>query len=281
VYGEHLVILLNMIRHGILEYSKDIQWNLFTATGGTITYLDDYAIHTFLNSGAFHTLSLMGDVSVLIVGPGGKGSGGTNTYSDHNSGGGGGGGKVIETSITLSANTSYDVSVGLNNTGQVISQPKMNWSKFGTICASGGFPSYWSTGGSNNKAGGASGNNFAGGSGNTTRLTAGGGGGDSSVGKDGMSSSPDYSGNGGEGIYSSISGITIGYGGGGGGGNRNNPVGTNSYGGGSGGNKINGFDASANTGGGGGGGGANDPATNGGLGADGIVIIKYKYKIRT
>lgn len=82
--------------------------DLITATGGTITYVDGYKIHTFTGSGTFQVTAGKGDVETLIVG-GGAGGG---SYV----GGGGGGGGVYEGSFKV-VPASYTVTVGNGGSG--------------------------------------------------------------------------------------------------------------------------------------------------------------------
>ena len=67
---------------------KAVGGSPFDASGGTITTVDGFKIHTFTASGTFTpALNLEGKVEVLVVGAGGMGSG----FSPHGGGGGGGG----------------------------------------------------------------------------------------------------------------------------------------------------------------------------------------------
>ena len=58
----------------------------FTATGGTITYVGDYTIHTFTDSGTF-TPASTGTVDWLVVAGGGGGSYSSSTSNPSNSAG--------------------------------------------------------------------------------------------------------------------------------------------------------------------------------------------------
>lgn len=64
------------------------------ATGGTITYVDEYVIHTFTSSGTFTPTSGAISCEYLVVGGGGGGGG--------RSRGGGGGAGGLETGVGLS-----------------------------------------------------------------------------------------------------------------------------------------------------------------------------------
>ncbi|MFH1228674.1 MAG: DUF2341 domain-containing protein [Planctomycetota bacterium] len=280
-----------------------------TATGGTITYSGNDAIHTFTTSGTF-TPNGAWNTAVLVVA--GGGSGGMYASSTNANGGGGGGGVIYNTSYAVSGAMAVTVGNGgaaipagttaIGNNGQN--------SVFGSLIAvgGGGGGSYNTGAGQNGGSGGGAPYNSGAGSSTQTggygnaggvgiAWTGGGGGGAGSVGVAGSGSSP--GGNGGTGFACSISGSTKYYAGGGGGGDN------------SGGRAGDGFDgggrgcgattyyaygvwtvevnattrgsgtpnAIANTGGGGGGGDSyaagNGWTTGSGAGGSGIVIIRY------
>lgn len=75
-----------------------------TATGGTITSVGGYTIHTFTSDGTF-TPSYSGVVDILLVGAGGAGGAGIG-------GGGGGGGLIFNTGSTVNSGTAYPITVG-------------------------------------------------------------------------------------------------------------------------------------------------------------------------
>ena len=229
------------------------------ATGGTVTYDGRYKIHTFDSSGTdTFTVITEIDCSILVVGGGGAGgtvSGGIQTS------GGGGGGEVIEASRTLIP-ASYIVSVG--GGGDKVSPGKDGIdSSIYDLTASKGFaPDVLGDGGD-------SGGGFSGGAGGDT-YTGGGGAGSTQNGDGGT---PTDGGDGGAGVTSSISGISLGYGGGGGGGADGPGVpGDGEDGGGD------GIASNGTRGGGGGGRTRFPPNATGGKGGTGIVIIRYKYK---
>jgi hypothetical protein len=221
---------------------------------------------------------------VLVVAGGGGGAG-----RDGFSGGGGGGGGVIYTSdYSVSAGTTYSVTVGSGGspTGPGVNSTSGQNSSFVSIVAiGGGYGAYGNESAGNGGSGGGTdrdvtegqgtagqGNNGARGSG----YAGGGGGGASSAG----SASPDAlaGGNGGNGFSSSISGTSLIYGGGGGGGGLGGNLGGGgggSGGSGAGGNTVPAGVPFANQGGGGG--GANGVVSNnlGTSGAAGVVIISY------
>lgn len=73
----------------------------FSATGGTVTYYDNYVIHTFTSSGTFE-VSGEGTVEYLVVGGGGGGGGGN---SNGTGGAGGGAGGMLTGSLSVSSNS--------------------------------------------------------------------------------------------------------------------------------------------------------------------------------
>ena len=243
------------------------------ATGGTVTTDGDYKIHTFLTSGIFTVIS-GGDVSVLVVG-GGSGSNGAR----YGLVGGGGGGQVIEKTVNVGVGD-IDVSIGAGGAGGARVNPG-DWGKAGGksyfgnyVDASGG-----QTGPVNSyMCGLASGSGYVGGQQSPANVNSGGGGGAGEAGTDGIYEGLiSTGGNGGDGVFSQITGQYYGGGGGGTGQSSTSPRGEGGLGGG-GWSSNSGAPASAipNTGGGG-------ARTTGGYGAGeagaaGIVVIKYKYK---
>ena len=235
-------------------------------------------------------------VDVLLVGGGGSGSWGliwndAHTFVTSGTGGGGGGGGCLATTVSLSANVTYAVTVGTGGLYPRNSTP-------GELVVGNGNPGSSSVFGSEAAAGGQGGiDRGQTGSGGTTATSPGGGysgyysnnpgggGGASSAGNGqagyagGAYPYNASGGNGAAGISSSITGTITYYGGGGGGGagggvSYGRP-GDGGLGGGGHGNQgpfERNNDATPNTGGGGGGGwdGNNHP----GDGADGLVIIK-------
>lgn len=250
-------------------------------SGGTMTNVGNYTIHTFTANGTLTVYSPV-DVEVLVVAGGGAGGNGVPAAS---CGGGGGAGGVLYSSVmTLSAG-SYPVTVGAG--GASGGQNGGN-SIFNTLTAIGGGA------GGNNGNGGSTGQGQVGGSGGggSTGTGVSGAAGTAGQGYSGASGSagPDYNAGGGGGgnpsggpgwsngggfRYSlNIYGYETFYAGGGGGGTNNS---TPCYGGGggagNGGTSVsqNGGAASANSGSGGGGG---KHSGLGGAGGSGIVIIK-------
>ena len=245
-----------------------------SATGGTITNISGYKVHTFKANGTFTINRGITSVDFLIVGAGGAGGDPANTGGiNYKSGGGGGGGAVIDkTTIPISAG-SYSVVIGLGSGGMAAGQN----SSFNGYTASGGLP------GKNLSTpnGGSSGNGYSGGIGynsNNSNGAGGGGGGAGNVG--GNADSVNFiGGDGGVGTFSDILGTRTYYGGGGGGGTCGGTTRSNGgLGGGGKGSLTTTPDAgTANTGGGGGGGGVNSSqvAFGGKSGGSGIVIIRY------
>ena len=89
------------------------------ATGGTVTTVGDYKVHTFTSTGTF-TVTQLGDVNefeVLLV------AGGAGPGTQWASGGGGGGGIINhQTGQALSA-VAYDVVIGAGGAGAAASNP--------------------------------------------------------------------------------------------------------------------------------------------------------------
>jgi hypothetical protein len=228
---------------------KAVGGNPFDASGGVITTVDGYKIHTFTVSGTFTpSLTKEGKVEVLVVGAGGGGA----NYSPNPGGGGGGGGDVKTGFINIAKGTS-PISVVVGTGGSVGSAGGTSY--FSTLTANGGQPG-------SGYNGGTSGSGIAGGSGSFTG--AGGGAGAQAT---QTFKWTDAGGVGGQGYGSSISGTLRVYGGGGGGGHSGSgkTSAPGIYGGGG-----QGVAPVANSGGGGGG----SPSAT--AGADGIVIIRYR-----
>ena len=163
------------------------------ASGGTEKILDGYKIHTFNSSGTLIVYDTL-DASILLLGVGGAGGG-------HwvKAGGGGAGGTVKIVSNNLVPG-SYPVSIG--------SFPGGSSSFNGNIATGGG------SGGSGTPTSGGGGDSnadYSGGSGSTK----GPGGGGAGAGENGTNGARGYYGEGGDGIFSDISGVSVEYGHGG------------------------------------------------------------------
>ena len=279
-------------------------------TGGTITTIPGYRVHTFTADGNFSATSPVTIEYLIVAGGGGGGAG---------DGAGGGGGGVLTGTLSLPAGT-YSVVIGSGGLGAVavgdVANPAATNgedSSFDGLVAvggglggsednngAGGPKNFGGDGGCGGGFGGANGNlvdgegfppggagitgqGYAGGTrysvGTTRYFGMGGGGGAGGVGGNGDAANS--GGAGGPGISSSISGTATFYGGGGGGSSRNACVRApgGEGGGGAGGFSFgscgtwNGGAGTPNLGGGGGGGGDQD--TRGGAGGSGIVIIRY------
>ncbi len=233
-----------------------------TATGGTITDVNGYRIHTFTSSGTL-TVTQGGFIDYLVVAGGGGGG--------MDMGGGGGGGGVQQGTLTTSPQA-YSITVGSGGNGAPAAgtsgQPSAHQFTIpatrggdssiapGSVIAYGGgfggssVNSYTpgSAGGSGGSGGGASGYNNdgsalgarAGGTGvagqgyrggnQGNAYYSGGGGGAGGAGADGNSQA-----NGGPGIMSAINGTSLYWGGGGGGGGYSIGGGNGGIGGGGGG----------------------------------------------
>ena len=258
------------------------------------------------------TISNSIDIDYLVVG-GGAGAGDSATGGNGSGGGGAGGyrnsynsetsgaNSSSETSFSASVGTVYTVTVGAGGSYGSSGAAGTNGgnSVFGSITSTGGGGggSTGSTSGRDGVSGGAGGGGSkyggtigsagagtssqgkGGGTHSPTHWSAGGGGGASQIGGTGTQST-DYngvSGDGGDGLSSSITGSSITRAGGGGGGNYENgpytstPGAGGAGGGGAGGDGIPGTAGTTNTGGGGGGSGEYDQAASGG---SGVVVLR-------
>lgn len=261
------------------------------ASGGESTTSSGYKVHVFKTSGTF-TVTDGGTIEYVVVAGGGGGSSG--------GGGGGGGGGLLFGTATVSANTSYTITVGSGGAGAVgvnlagftgegssISGTGVSVNVTGgggaggpgvaaKIGGSGGGAGRASTTG----ASGIAGQGYAGG--NTSgNDSSGGGGGAGGAGQDKVSVST--SGAGGIGVESSITGTATYYAGGGGGSGASTlgatTPGAGGLGGGGGGGALSGtgigISGTAYTGGGGGAGSYISGSNSGGDGGSGIVILRY------
>jgi hypothetical protein len=248
------------------------------ATGGDIIETDGtYWYHAFLSSGTFTPQKGI-SADVLVV-AGGGGGGGRGSYGG---GGGGAGGLLAFTSQALASGTGYTATVGAGGPGG-FGGTNGNNSQFASLTATvgGGGGGYAAAGNSGGSGGGGVGViATAGGAGTSGQGNAGGNGTGSYGGGGGGSGSAGSSQNGGAGIntYSSwlsvtglgISGFIAGGGGGG------NITGTQGSGGaGSGGTSGTGAVAAVQNTGSGGGGGALSPDGGGANGGSGLVIVRY------
>ncbi|MCX5792529.1 MAG: hypothetical protein NTY45_10030 [Elusimicrobia bacterium] len=276
---------------GKLEYYNGAWYSIgaVVATGGTVTEIGGYRIHTFTTSGTFTVIN-GGSVDYLVVGGGGSGGGGWQ-------GGGGGAGGLLTGSLTITAGAKT-VTVGAGGTGGgTPSASSGGNSTFDSITATGGgYGAGEPMGGGQNPANGGSGGGgshgalsgpaFVGtgiaGQGNNggqgiSDGTAPGyyiGGGGGGAGAAGQNALYAKGGDGGAGIANSISGSSVYYAGGGGGSRRGGTAGAGGTGGGGNGGTT-GANGTANTGGGGGAGNGSNGTGVSGSGGSGIVIIRY------
>jgi uncharacterized repeat protein (TIGR01451 family) len=230
-------------------------------------------------------------VRYLVVG-GGGGGGGIPSGTADGAGGGGAGGVLSGSALSVTAGTTYTVTVGAGGTAGTGSTKGGTGgsSTFSTLTALGGGGGAWvgndtGTSGNNGASGGGGSDSNDGGTGSqgndggdgNNNDGGGGGGGAGAAGADGTNTT---GGNGGVGVSNDITGSATYYGGGGGGGADDGGSG-GSGGNGGGGSAPTGRGAgnpgTANTGGGGGGatGSTFGSSASGGNGGSGIVIIRY------
>jgi hypothetical protein len=258
------------------------------ATGGVISKIDGYYVHTFTASGTFTPTTNLSNVDYLVVAGGagtGAGGGGAGGYRSSVTGESSGGGASAEAKLSLASGTAYTVTIGAGGANET----NGGNTTFGSITSLGGGHGRNnslggnSSGGSGGGAGGGvfgtgaigtTGQGYAGGNGGQAfpNDNGGGGGGAGAVGSAGASGN---GGAGGAGVASSITGSSVTRAGGGGGQSRNNVIASGGAGGGgnggnAGGGPIGGTSGLANTGGGAGGG--YDTVANGG---SGIVVVRY------
>lgn len=258
---------------------------LIRATGGTVTQVGAYTIHTFLSSSSFSVLStpVNGVIDVLVVAGGGGGV----------TAGGGAGGLLYSTSYPISRK-SYTVTVGNGGAGKPTDTGPAGDdgqnSVFDALTAIGGGGGAGdSTPGRNGGSGGGgktygtaippgagtAGQGYAGGNSvsDASPYPGAGGGGAGAVGGNCLSNL--VAGTGGVGLSIDISGTPTFYAGGGGGAPyaAGGTAGNGGNGGGGNGNSAGGGSAgTANTGGGG---GAGSQSFSGAAGGSGIIIIRY------
>jgi len=253
---------------GSIAFSKNIVIagnSSNSATGGSVTYANGYAVHTYTSTAAGQSFvpSSNGNYEVLVVG--GGGGGGSNVGS------GGGGGAVVEQTLALINGTSYAITVGGGGagasgaTGQNIASDGTSSIFSNLITAPNGTGGRSRALGDSGTGNRGTGGNPGGGNGglscNFAVCSA-----SAAIGSNGTLSSITgnyYGGGGGRGGQYSVgyeNGFAGGLGGGGNGGAYSGSGGQN---------------ASANSGGGGGG-GSESSGRAGGNGADGIIVIRYK-----
>jgi len=279
------------------------------ATGGNVSIIGGYKIHTFNASGTLNITNvsvITPNIEYLIVAGGGAGS-----SSGYTGSGGGGAGGILRGNISVAANT-YTITVGGGGTGStgkgsngantLVYFPNIllavGGGAGGSAGASPSFPNVdtGNPGGSGGGGGalsggspatsyatngnGVPGQGFAGGSvlqSNAFNGVGGGGGGAGGAGNPGATGTP--GGAGGPGISSFITGANVAYGGGGGGSPYPGPSSSSGgYGGGGPGGYGGGSSGGAGTVyTGGGGGGGSSGGGSGGNGGSGVVIIRYPF----
>ena len=272
--------------------------------GGEVTFVGDNkdAVHTFTATGD-NTFELFSEQEVWFLVVGGGGAGGNDC-----AGGGGAGGFVESNSVVLAAGT-YTVTVGAggqptsDNGGSGGDSAISNGGVEIVRAIGGGGGGAWavcsgSSGGSGggatqydgNPGAGVPGQGNAGGYSTTYKRPNGGGGAGAAGGIATGNKNAGKSGDGGDGLASSISGVSTYYAGGGGGGGYNNNPGNGGLGGGGNGADTlaiasrqaatlpdgrNQYDAEAGVDGlGGGGGGGNNGDHAGRPGGSGVVVIR-------
>lgn len=263
-----------------------------TATGGTITTVGGYTIHTFTTNNTFNVTGT-GNIEIMIIAGGGGGG-------SRLAGGGGAGGLLYNATYLVAAGT-HNITVGLGGAGGGAVAcgtgshgQNSSFDESIMLAIGGGAGTCNNPPGSlimNGGSGGAGGGgNLAYGNGTTGQgyrsgftTDLGGAGGGGAGGNGSVSSVPtaNYGGAGGIGLNYSVNGSSFCYAGGGGGSAYTGATaGTASCGGGAG--AVNNATASSGVNGTGGGGGASGQSSsspfNGGLagrGGDGIVIIRY------
>ena len=269
------------------------------ASGGTVSNIAGYRVHTFTSSGSFEVIG-SGEVEYLVVAGGGGGS----------RGGGGAGGFLTGTGLAVTAGVTYTITVGAGSSGASSSGSRGSRGSNTTISGT-GFTTITAVGGgaggayadATNSAGGDGGSGGGGadfgfdrpggkgvypGSSFISSARQGydgamgyngggysGGGGAGAAGNNG-GGNPVAGGSGGAGAASSISGSSVTYAGGGGGGSPAGVAGAGGTGGGgAGGAGPAGTATAGTTNTGGGGGGVRVNTVSGAAGGSGIVIIRY------
>ena len=276
------------------------------ATGGTVTTIGDYKLHTFTSSGTFTVTQLPTTNEFEILTVAGGASSSSNTYTT----GGGGGGPVNNQTAQALTEAAYTITVGAGGAqisfnafgalGNHGSDSSVKLASNNSIIVESDISDLTNGDDSQVHGDGTTATRHQGGAsfkvvnGTTTQYTGGSGasanagGGGAGAGSNGnVPPSLNTAGTGGDGFATTITGSSTHLGGGGGGGSYvSSNASLQSAGGAGGGGTGAGFGAaatsgSANTGGGGGGtksgyfGGGN---YQGGAGGSGIVYIKYKYQ---
>lgn len=283
---------------GTASYTTGSTFNLYgiaigspKASGGnTVTTDGIYWYHTFTTSGAFIPSQALTADYLVVAGGGGGGTTSGTVGVQRGAGGGGagglrctvgatGGGGSLETALSLLAQP-YQILIGAGGTANINGNNTI-FANITSIGGGGGGPAATFIGDQTGKPGGSGGGGYstlAGGAGTTNQGFAGattapsnsggGGGGAGEIGD------TDGSGQGGDGVTTSINGSSVVYAGGGGGGGQSS-VGGNGGGGNGGSSTGAGNAGNPNTGGGGGGAGVMGGNNVGGAGGSGVVIVRY------
>ena len=273
------------------NYYSGISTTTPTVTGGTITVVGDYTIHSFLSGVTSYTTDTQQDVDILILAGGGGGGG-------DNGGGGGAGGMLEETAVTTVVGT-HSMSVGAGGSGGAVSVTGLRGNDstvtldgvltFTAVGGGGGGPSAGnldqkdggSAGGCGQQEHGVTGSAVAGqghvgGTCNTAFKGGSGGGGAGAPGVNNTGGGPTAGGDGRQNNYRT--GVNVWYGGGGGGGDCQVACGYGAGGQGGGGQgggpSTQPVAGAVNSGGGGGGGGQATGYQAGYDGGSGIIVIK-------
>jgi hypothetical protein len=295
--GANLVAGSYITVYGI-KNSRSVIGNSIKASGGIISFDGTYVSHTFNSSGTFIPFDNFLVDYLVIAGGGGGGPADNSTGTNGNRSGGGGaggyrtsvgtsgGGAPAEPSIFVSSSTSYAITVGAGGSGSASAPTSGSNSIFSSITSIGGGrggglsdPPAWYAAGNGGSGGGGgegvteagsgtAGQGYAGGAAIGDQGSGAGGGGAGSAGANGLTS---VGGNGGSGVVSNITGWSVARAGGGGGSSPTTQGQGGLGGGGSASQTLTGESGRVNTGSGGGSG-----SRNGGSGASGVVIIRYK-----
>ena len=303
-------IKLNTVSGSFVQYSTFSLYGLAAvgttpviapyASGGDIIQTDGtYWYHAFLSSGTFTPAKGL-SCDVLVVAGGGSGGLG------NGAGGGGAGGLLTASSQLLTSGASYTCTIGAGGSANGVQSPGSNslisGTGLSTITATGGGNGMGeanTTGNANGGSGGGgsynrspgtgiSGQGYGGGTGQAgTNGSGAGGGGAGAVGGNGVAQT--YGGNGGNGIYSTLTdaiGAVTGLGqlssghyyfaGGGGGAGYHTVAGTGGLGGGGAAGLNPSTPPTPGTPNTGGGGGARDTgSTNSANGGSGVIVLRY------
>lgn len=291
--GQNSVVTLRCIASGQYRITGDVALvDPIVATGGTVTTVGEYTVHTFTSSGTFQVTSGRGSLQYLVIAGGGAGAGGS-FFSGANGGGGAGGyrcsvagevsggGLPAESVLNITSTGSYNVVVGGGGAGTTDTGASGSASSILSVSAvaGGGGGRGMSTNGLTGGSGGGGGYQRSGGAGTLGQGFAGAAGqGDGSPyfgGGGGGAAAAGSGTSGGNGVTSAITGtLTTRAGGGGGGSEGGGSSGGTGGGGGGAGNNGSGSAGTANTGSGGGGAGG-PQVGSGGNGGSGVVIVRY------